>query len=179
MKGIIFNITESFITERFGDDVFDEIIESCSLTTREPFVSPGTYSDEDFIQIVTAASRKLNISTADFFKQLGHFAFFKLAGFYPQFVQSFSHPKEFLQTVDSIIHVEVRKLYSDTYLPVISYSSPAPNVLVITYFSQRKLYALMEGLIAGVADYFEVPLRQTHTLYQRDGKEYCDFELTF
>ena len=42
MKGIIFNIAESFIVENHGEDVFDDIIANCQLETKEPYVGPGT-----------------------------------------------------------------------------------------------------------------------------------------
>ena len=59
-----------------------------------------------------------------------------------------------LKTVDGVIHVEVRKLYDDTYLPVFQYQEPAEDQLIITYYSKRKLYPFMEGLIEGVSLHF-------------------------
>jgi hypothetical protein len=114
-----------------------------------------------------------------FLKDLGFYSFFKLNEHYPRFATSFTHPKDFLMSVESIIHVEVRKLYKDSYLPTFIYKDPAPDKLIITYFSKRKLYSLMEGLINGVGAYFKTPIEQTHKIYTKDGKEYCDFELTF
>ena len=55
MKGIIFNLLEGFLTERLGEEKSDELIESCSLKTREPFVGPGSYPDEDLLAIVDRA----------------------------------------------------------------------------------------------------------------------------
>lgn len=161
MKGIIFNITEAFLAENFGEDVCSEIMDSCPFLTKDPFVSPGTYPDEDLILLVNKASEKLKISIPAIQKNLGHFAFFKLIAAYPHFIEPFHHPKKFLLTVESVIHVEVRKLYRDSYLPTFSYVDPAPDRLIITYHSRRKLYSLMEGLIDGVGEYFNVPIKQT------------------
>lgn len=179
MKGIIFNITEDFISEKFGDDKYDEIMKSCSLITKEPFVGPGTYPDEDMMQIVVKSTQVLKMEVAEFVKQLGRYTFFKLAELFPDYVTPYNHPKDFLKTVEDIIHVEVRKLYKDTQLPTFQYQEPSPNELIITYYSKRKLYALMEGLIEGVGEYFKHPIKQTHFVYQKDDKELCDFKLTF
>lgn len=179
MKGVIFNITENFITDKFGEDKLDEILESCKLETTTPFVGPGTYPDSDLMQIVAKASEILKIEPGELVKQLGQYAFFKLAERFPEYVTPYSHPKDFLKTVDGMIHVEVKKLYTDTQLPTFVYSEPSPNELTITYYSKRKLYAFMEGLINGVAEYFKHPIQQSHTIYQKDGVELADFKLSF
>lgn len=179
MKGIIFNITENFIMEHYGEDTFDEIIEKCELETKEPFVGPGTYPSSDLVEIVAKSSEILTIDQAEFLKKLGVFAFASLAGRYPNFVTPYKHPKAFLKTIDGIIHVEVKKLYQDAKPPTFQYSEPNEDELIITYYSKRKLYSLMEGLIIGVADHFKSPIDQTHNVYSNNGAEYCDFHLKF
>jgi hypothetical protein len=179
MKGIIFNITEKFIIDKFGEEKFDEIMGACILETSAPFVGPGTYPDSDLMQIIIKASERLNIEPFELVKQLGQYSFFKLAERFPDYVTPYSHPKDFLKTVDGMIHVEVKKLYTDTQLPTFDYSEPSANELIITYYSKRKLYAFMEGLINGVAEYFKHPIKQSHTIYQKDGVELADFKLIF
>ena len=179
MKGIIFNITENFIADNFGEEVYDEIIETCNLITTEPFVGPGTYPDEDLVEILVKSSEKLDIPVPELLKKLGEYSFRKLADRHPGFLAGFTHPKPFLKTVDGIIHVEVKKLYNGAYLPTFEYAEPADDELIITYFSERKLYPFMEGLINGVAGYFEQPITQSHRVYDKNGVEYCDFHLKF
>lgn len=179
MKGIIFNIVESFVTENYGEEVYEDIVAGCELITKEPFVGPGTYPDEDLIAILVEASKQLNVPIPDILKSLGRYAFAKLAGRHPNFLEGYTHPKPFLMTVDGIIHVEVKKLYQGVYLPTFQYQEPAEDQLIITYFSERKLYPFMEGLIDGVGDYFNKPITQSHRIYEKDGNEYCDFHLQF
>jgi hypothetical protein len=179
MKGIIFNITEKFINDTYGEDTFDEILVECQLITKEPFVDPGTYPDEDLLEIVGKSCAHLNERLPDFLKKLGKYAFFQLASAYPGFVKGFNHPKDFLKTVDSIIHVEIRKLYRDAYLPEFVYHDPDPLTLVISYYSKRRLYDLMEGLIEGVGEYFNHPISQQRKLRTAGEREVCDYHLTF
>lgn len=179
MKGIIFNLLEQFITENFGEEKYEQIIKQCNLKTTEPFVAPGTYPDEDMIEIVVNTSKELNITVPDALKGYGKFAFFKLAEKFPFFVKPYKHPKPFLMSVENIIHVEVRKFYKDAYTPQFIYNDTSPDTLTITYHSKRKLYHLMEGLLDGVGEFYKVPIQQTHKIYQKNGTELCDFELTF
>lgn len=179
MKGIIFNITEDFISDKWGEDTYDQIVTDLQLETKEPFVGPGTYPDEDMLMIIKNAIEVTRSEPQQFMKDLGFYSFFKLVAHSPQFAVPYTHPKDFLMSVETIIHVEVKKLYKDAYTPTFIYQDLAPDKLIITYFSKRRLYSLMEGLINGVGSYFKTPIQQTHTIYTKDGKEYCDFELTF
>lgn len=179
MKGIIFNIAESFIVENHGEDVFDDIIANCQLETKEPYVGPGTYSDNDMLEILRVATDKLGVETTTILRLLGQYTFGQLASRYPNFVTHHTNPKTFLMTVDGIIHVEVRKLYQGTQLPVFQYHDTAEDQLTITYYSKRKLYTFMEGLIQGVADHFKVQIDQTHEIFEKEGEEFCDFHLKF
>jgi len=179
MKGIIFNLLESYISETFGEEKYEQIIGQCQLKTTDPFVAPGTYPDEDLIEIVVNTSKVLNISVPDALKGFGRFAFPNLAEKFPFFVEPYHHPKPFLMSIENIIHVEVRKLFKDAYTPQFIYNDTAPNTLTITYNSKRKLYDFMAGLIDGVGAYFKMPIQQTHRIYQKNGEEVCDFELTF
>ncbi len=175
----MFIIAESFISETFSDEVYEEIIANCKLSTDGPFVAPGTYPDSDLIEIVVKSSEKLNMPVDEFLKKFGHYSFGKLAERHPNFLENYNHPKDFLLTIENVIHVEVRKLYHGTELPTFQYKEPNPRELIITYFSPRKLYALMEGLIDGVADHFGIATKQSHTIYEKDGNEFCDFHLVF
>jgi len=179
VKGIIFNVAEKFLREKYGDDSFDLILEQCHLITREPFVDPGTYPDEDLLEIVTQTVNHLQLNDNEFLMELGAFTFHQLAKAYPGFVENHTDPKEFLKTVDSIIHVEIRKLYKDSYLPQFLYKEPTSNTLIITYYSKRKLYDLMGGLIQGVGEYFDHKIVQTREIRNENGRELCDFILTF
>lgn len=81
--------------------------------------------------------------------------------------------------MDSVIHTEVHKIYPDAYTPTFTYTDPAPNRLIIRYHSKRRLYALMGGLINGVAEYYHLPVQQKITIHQVKDKEVGDFDLIF
>ena len=179
MKGIIFTILENFIVENYGDEKYETILEKCNLETKEPFISSGTYPDGDLIEMVVKSAEDLKITVDQTLQAFGKYAFHQLAKLMPMFVDKYSDPKEFLKSVEGIIHVEVNKLYKDAITPKFTYTDTGPNELVITYFSARKLYALMEGLLEGVSEYFKVPIQQSKKIYSKDGQEFCDFEIVF
>lgn len=179
MKGIVFNLLEEFITEKLGEERYEEIVAGCDLITKEPFVGPGTYPDEDLFAIVGKTVEVSGIALPDALRAFGRFCFPKLAEKFPNFVAAHTHPKPFLKTVETVIHVEVKKLYPDAVLPCFTYEDPAPDRLIMRYSSKRRLCHLMEGLIDGVSDYYKTPIRHRQTMCILEGGNECEFELVF
>ncbi len=179
MKGVVFNLFEQFVVDNWGDDVYEAILEETTLVTTEPFVGPGTYPDEDFLALVIKATEKLNVPLPDAVRAFGKFCFPKLADVFPNFVNMHTHPKDFLKTIDSVIHVEVRKLFKDAQTPAFRFEDPSPQKLVLIYESPRKFYEFAEGLLDGVSDYFKTPIQHSRTVSTENGQEFARFELTF
>ena len=179
MKGVIFNVVESFVIENFGDDVWDEVLDNCELKTQEPFVGPGTYPDEDLIEIATKTVERVEVPLPDALRAIGKYGFPKLAAMVPQLVSSHEHPKPFLLSVHDVIHVEVRKLHETAETPDFRYAQDAPDHLAIEYHSRRGLCHLMAGLLDGVEDHFGVPFEQVQSACVHDGAAHCRFELRF
>lgn len=180
MKGMIFNELQRLVTERRGEDAWDELIERTPLENRDGlFVGPKTYPDADFLALVSSASAALGTPVTDLVRDFGKFMFPHLAERYPVFMKPGMTAKTFLLSVERTIHVEVRKLYPDAVLPAFEYSDPAPARLNMTYRSPRRLCALVLGLVDGVADHFQEDITCLHTTCVHRGDESCRFELTF
>jgi len=179
MKGIVFNLFEEFITEELGEEMFEEILERSQLITKEPFVGPGSYPDEDLTALAGKAVELMGISPAEAFRGFGRFCFPRLAEKYPGFVDPHDHPKPFLMSIDSVVHVEVKKLYKDAETPSFEYEEPAGGSLIIIYRSGRKLCSFMEGLISGVGYYYKSGIRCKQSSCMLEGAESCRFELEF
>ncbi|MBI4646477.1 MAG: heme NO-binding domain-containing protein [Bacteroidia bacterium] len=179
MKGMIFNLLEDFITENYSDEIYEEIISKCNLKTQEPFVGPGTYPDEDLFEIIGNTVEKLGVSIEDALKAFGKYIIPKLAEKFPGLMEPYNNPKDFLKVIDNIHYIEVKKLYKDAEPPIFTFINPASDRLIIRYKSKRKLYSLVEGLIAGVAEYYKTSIKQIRTIHEVDGIEVGDFDITF
>ncbi|SMF63187.1 heme NO-binding domain-containing protein [Pseudobacteriovorax antillogorgiicola] len=180
MKGIVFNLLESFLTEVAGEDAYEDIFDTCNFKTQEPFVGPGTYPDEDFLELVVKACEALNINPEDAQKKFGEFCFDKLVGAHPDFVKEGMTVKEFILSIDQIIHVEVRKLYPGAVTPTFVYhDSGDDSTLEIDYSSPRNLCFFMEGLLQGCGKYFNKGLSFKQTSCVHRGGAKCHFALEF
>ena len=158
MKGVIFNIFEEFIDDHFGEGSFDELVVKSLGNENEVFVSPLTYPDEKFFVILGKAieSKKLDMDST--LKKFGRYMFIKLAKKYPIFVDPYDHPKDFIKTINDVIHVEVRKIFLDSEPPIFHFLEDSGNKMIIQYESKRRLFCLAEGLLMGMADYYNQPI---------------------
>jgi len=180
MKGIVFTYLEDFVSERQGLEAWDDLLENTPLRTEDGiFVAPGNYPDEDFMTLVQATSKKARMPGDDFVFALGEFVLSKFHADYPEFFEEVSTAKEFLLTVDDIIHVEVKKLYPDVVLPAFRYEDRAPDALTMIYKSPRRLCPLARGLISGVGKHFKEQISISETECTRRGGRECRFDLTF
>lgn len=179
MKGVIFNLLEEFISEKWGVEAYERILDQCPLKGSGVFVGPETYPDTDLLAIVSAACAQLKVDPDDAVRAFGEFMFPRLASKFPVFVRDHAHPRSFLKTIHGVIHVEVRKLMRDADPPHISWCEPSPDELVLTYTSARRMCSLMEGLLRGAANHFGTPMDIVHTTCTRHGAPNCEFRLTF
>ena len=179
MKGIIFNLLEQFISENWGDKVYEEILNECSLETKGPFVGPGGYPDSDLMAIVSKGVEKSGIALPELLRKFGRFCFPIMAEKFPDFVTPYKHPRDFLKAADSIIHLEIKKLWEDAKPPGFVFREPDSDRLIMEYRSERKLCKFMEGLIEGVGDYYNTPIQYRQTRCMLNGEDVCEFDLTF
>ena len=181
MKGEIFNILEEYVIENWGVEAFEKLYASVhdQLITKEPFVGPGTYPDQDFLTIVQEALELTGMEAQKMHHDFGAFALPHLLKKGAALVADFKHPKELLLAVHDVIHIEVKKIYTDATPPNFYYEDPAPDQLVMTYESKRKLFDFFEGLIHGLAKHFDMKIDCERTSREYNNQTLTAFHLTF
>lgn len=179
MKGVVFNLLESFVSEGWGQDKYEEILALCPLSTKEPFVGPGTYPDADLFTIAGKAAEILGVPLPAALRAFGQYCFPRLAAKVPALIAVHTTAESLLKSVEGVVHVEVRKLMPNAVTPSFKYREVAPGQLVVEYRSARKLCFLMEGLLDGLALHFGERIEQRQARCMHDGHDCCEFELSF
>lgn len=181
MKGVVFVLFEEFVVRNWGEATFEQLLDDCPHAAGEPFVSPKTYPDQWIVDLLTAACRRLGVTPAAALQAFGKFCFPGLARRFPTFVEGMDSPRRLLESVNDIIHVEVRKLMEGAEPPRLTCRPAAddPNALDVDYDSRRGLCALMSGLLDGCAEHFGVPFQHEHTCCKQRGDAVCTFRVTF
>lgn len=178
MKGLIFTTFSRLVEEKFGLETWDELIDRVDPESEGVYTSVDTYPDEELFAFVGELSKITGIAGEDLVRTFGEYAFGALVGLYPRFVEG-KDLKGFLQSVQDVIHVEVRKLHPGAQLPTITYEDPAPDRLVMHYQSPRNIPALAEGLIRGASRHFGQEIDIECRPYRDNGDQVHRFDLRF
>ncbi|MBX7144771.1 MAG: heme NO-binding domain-containing protein [Oligoflexia bacterium] len=178
MKGDIFSIYEKFVAKNFGQSVYEDALTKAEphFETRGPFVSPEVYPDGDFITLLDKTLEIVKVPVEQAMILFGRFAFARLAATIPHLMGRYHNSVELLRELDSIIHVEVRKLRQGTNPPKFTFVLGESGAVELVYESERRLYALAQGLILGCADYFAEKVEVERHIHE-DGR--CTFRLHY
>ena len=180
MKGIIFNLVESFIVDGWGIDAYEAVLDQCDLETKSAvFVGPGTYPDTDLLQIVGAAASAVGLSVPDALRAFGCYAFPRLIEAHPRLVDQSKGARDLLLILDGVVHVQVVKLYPDAVTPEFEAVDTGPDTLSLFYRSSRQLCPLIEGFFDGMEAHFGEVIHRTKTACLLDGAPRCAYELRF
>jgi len=175
MKGIVFSLLNEMVEDTFGLTAWDQILNDTGL--EGIYVATETYEDAEMFALVGAAEKATGIPAGDLLRQFGEYMLPHFFRSFPMFFEGQKNLKEFLLTVDQVIHVEVRKLYPNAGLPEFEYEDLEDRELVMLYSSPRKLCALAEGLISGSAKHFKQEYSLDHTVCMHTGADHCRLEI--
>ncbi|MBX2817805.1 MAG: heme NO-binding domain-containing protein [Saprospiraceae bacterium] len=154
MKGIVFTEFLDLVEEKFGLMTLDEIIEKSDLPSGGSYTAVGTYEFQEMLQLVTNLSAVTGVSVDDLLMTYGEHFFKVLEKSYPHFLEQYQDPLGLLSSIESHIHVEVRKIYPDAELPKFEVLDLTESTLVMMYRSSRALYKFGLGLMHSTFAYF-------------------------
>lgn len=177
MKGIIFNMVEEAICAQGGERAWDALLTDSGVDGG--YSSLGNYPDEELLQLIATHATALGRTPGEVTRTLGHAALLGLAGRYPHFFSPHERTRDFLLTLNDVIHPEVRKVHAHADPPVFSFDTSDPERLVVGYRSRRRLCALAEGMIAGAATHFGERATLVQSQCMHDGADSCDLVCTF
>jgi len=177
MKGIVFNLLEQAVTDRYGEDVWDSLLDNAGVDGA--YTAVGTYPHEQLAAIVAAASAALDIAPDDLVRWFGRAALPMLAAKYPAFFEGHTDTRSFLLTLNDVIHPEVRKLFPGAYAPSFEYDESVVDELSLSYSSHRSLCSFAEGLIEGAADHYDEAVLVEQPSCTKRGDPACVIHIRF
>ena len=179
MQGSIFSFFSDMVVEKLGIIVWEELLDDVKPSTEGVYTTGAQYEDGELFSLVGALSEKTGIPVNDLVYQFGVYLFGRLYDASPTPLKEVKSCKELIKMVDSVIHVEVKRLYPDAYLPMFRYEKETENGLTLIYQSKRKLCRLCEGLLQGAASHFDATLTIDHPVCMHKGSDHCELHLSF
>jgi hypothetical protein len=171
MKGVVFNLLEEAVVARFGSDMWDDLLDETGI--EGAYTSLGNYSDDEVVALVGAAASKLQMSNADVLRWFGEEAMPLLKQRYPALFEKHTSSRDFVLSVNSIIHPEVRKLYSGANCPFFHFREAPDGTVTMTYSSSRKMCDLAHGFVKGAANVFCEQVDIAHHSCMNEGADTC------
>lgn len=147
MKGIVFTEFLDLVENRFGLETVDEIIQKSKLPSNGVYTAIGTYAFSEMLTLVYNLSEKTELSIDALLHVYGLHFFSVIERDYPGILATYSNPMSLLSSIESHIHVEVRKIYPDAELPRFEVVEQIGNKLTLLYYSSRCMYAFGLGLM--------------------------------
>ena len=176
MKGVIHNILEAIVIDKYGADTWDEMLDRAGV--EGVYTTIGSYTDDDFVAL---AEQYAVIAQGDLptcLREIGRAMLPHLADRYPEAVEQHPGPIRMIHALNDVIHPEVIKLYPGAVVPVFRCHEVDSRHIVLEYESPRGLCSLAHGLMLGVGDRFDQPLdvEQSECRHVGDGR--CLFRVS-
>lgn len=166
------------VEERFGVDMWDDLIDETNPASDGIYVASDLYPDEELLAYVGAISKKMETPANMLVHAFGEYMLGRFAKIHPEFFADHDI-KSFLKSVHDVIHVEVKMLHPDALLPKFDDIDSETDALTMLYRSPRGLCALAEGLIAGASLHFASPVTIAHPVCIHQDADHCRLELRF
>ena len=182
MKGVIFTILQDMIESQMGIAMWDDIVCSSDLKSEGIYTSAESYDDEEVFTIVAKVVEKTGIGAPQLLEQFGQYLFPRLHSMLPKEMFVSDTFFNFLCSIDSVIHVEVKKLDESAELPEISVGEADPHnqndkTIVLHYRSSKKLCHLAIGLLKGAAVAFSENVEISMPKCMHEGHDHCELIL--
>ncbi len=157
MKGMVFKVFESHVSRHLGEDMLDELLDQPALSTAGSYTAVGNYPHTDLISMVNALSRRTGIPAGELVHTFGRELFAALAEGHGEIMVKFSGCLAMLAGIESVIHRDVRKLYSDADLPRFDVEAhEGEHYLRLVYKSSKPFADLAQGLIEGAFEHYRI-----------------------
>ena len=176
MKGIFFNLAQEVVEDRWGADLWDEVIAVAEVDGVYTWF--GTYPDGDLFVLVRAITELTGLTTREILILIGRSGFASIAAHHAEVVAGLGDWRSFVTNLDRVIHAEVAVTHPGAMPPRLDdLGIERGGSMRLRYRSDRELCSLAEGLLLGVGDWFDTPLVVGQRLCVHRGDATCVIEI--
>jgi hypothetical protein len=178
MKGVVFTEFLEMVESQNSALYAQSIIEESRLASGGAYTAVGTYPESEMAALVGALSRRSGVAPGELLRQFGRHLFARFSELYPSLFGEAEDAFSFLASVETKIHVNVKKLYPDASLPRFEVVEQSADLFRIIYRSERHLEDLCEGLIEGCLAHFGERAQIERRVLARAPAAIVEFRLT-
>jgi predicted hydrocarbon binding protein len=176
MHGFIFNELRDYVIARLGTDAWPSLLDKAHVGPKTYF-GYRDYPDEEVVALVVTASEVTGLAAATILEDFGAFLAPHLFKIYRPLIDPTWRTLEFIENTESTIHHVVRSRNSTARPPALRCRRVAPQTLVVTYGSPRKLCAVARGIIRGLAQHFGETVEIVENDCMLAGRPSCQIQV--
>ena len=161
MQGTIVKCLAEMITEQFGQDKWEAILEMTGLRRDHVFLTTEDVDDQVVLKMIGSVCQILNVSQVQAADAFGDYWVNVYAPrLYHVYLDMAQSAKEFLLRMESV-HQAMTRILPDARPPRFEYEWKDDKTLIMKYHSHRGLIDFMIGLAKGVGKYYKEDLAVT------------------
>lgn len=172
MHGIIFSELQKYVEAKHGPDVWKTLLKEAAIGNRL-YVPFQTYPDQEALALVTTASRLTGQPASAILEDFGEFIAPDLMSLYRSLVDPRWKTLDFLERTEETIHRVVRLKNTGAQPPELKVSRAAPDEVIITYTSARRMCGVAKGIARGVAHHYGETVTITESACMLRGHPKC------
>ena len=154
VKGLVFTEFFSFVEDQNSPEFLQEVIDASAVESHGVYASTGTYPACEMAALVKAMSHKTGHDVSTLLRVFGEHLFTRFYASMPELFAASESAFDFLASIETHIHREVRKLYPDAELPYFEIAEHSARRFRLIYTSSRHLGDFCHGLILGCLAHF-------------------------
>lgn len=153
VHGSIFFLLKKFVTKELGATSW-EILNEGPGTSSVSFSTTENYPIETMNLLLENASEMTGLSRYLLMERFGRYLVNDLFALYKDYIRPEWRTFDIILHTESVMHGTVRKLNSTANPPILNILEINDKLLIIDYFSQRKMASLAIGIIRGISEYY-------------------------
>jgi len=171
MHGIIYSEFRKFVVQRWDGSMWQRILKNAG-SQEAHYLIKKTYPDEDFMALIAATMETGEVPEHELLREFGVFIAPNLFKLYRSVIPDHWKTLDLLENTEGTIHKIVRMKTPGALPPMLSCKRKSAQEVLISYQSPRKMCALAEGIIQGVADIYDekITIKQTGCMLHGDAK---------
>lgn len=177
MHGIIFSELNKYVLARWDEALWEQVLIKSALEGKN-YLIKEKYQDKDLLALIKALEEVSQLSSTELLKDFGCFIVPDLLQLYGAVISADWKTLDLLANTEKTIHKIVRMKTPGSSPPMLTCKRKNAREVLIHYDSPRKLCALAEGIIQGVANNYDEQITISQQQCMHKGDLQCLISVT-
>src|SRR5687768_9860194 len=153
IHGSVFLLLKKFIESNYDVETWVNFSKAAGVS-RSQYEMNRNYPASEFFSIIKAAAENKGVPETELKEKLGEYLVPFLLTLYESHIDPTWKTFQMLEYTEKVMHKAVRSEASNANPPVLNVTALGNKLIIIDYYSKRKLGSLAIGIIRGIANHY-------------------------